>query len=252
VNRLSSQQARQIVMDEIKTIDDLSPDQPKRAILGYMVTDIGSFDKKMAIIVSDHANTLIIGKFMGEWWTTIFNNVQQGRLIFEHYARFLMTRDRPRQFVYRKGEKTERTKLEDRENSPGHVELGGCRGSKWTNDIVSSALTTPNVVFHSVNARHPLYDFAYTDSKGFHAFQVTTGKEHSASIKATIALINKVQKLERGKKIFLYYLVTAENYGSFVTAPVSPTANPQVSAINRGGENITIYHVMVADPSQEI
>jgi len=75
-------------MDEIKTIDDLSPDQPKRAILGYMVTDIGSFDKKMAIIVSDHANTLIIGKFMGEWWTTIFNNVQQGRLIFEHYARF--------------------------------------------------------------------------------------------------------------------------------------------------------------------
>jgi len=132
----------------------------------------------------------------------------------------------------------------------GYVELGGCRGSKWTNDIVSSALTTPNVVFHSVNARHPLYDFAYTDSEGFHAFQVTTGKEHSASIKATIALINKVQKLERGKKIFLYYLVTAENYGSFVTAPVSPTANPQVSAINRGCEKITIYHVMIADPCQ--
>jgi len=252
VHGLSSPHARQIVTGEIETIDDMSTEQPKSATMGYMVKGIGTFDEPIAIIVLDHANTSIIGKFMREWWTTKFANIEQGRLIFEHYARFLMTRDRPKQFIYRKSEKTERIKLEDRENSTGHVELGGCGESKWTNDIVSSALTTPNVVFHSVNATHPLYDFAYTDSKGFHAFQVTTGKKHSASIDAIIALIKKVQKLGRGEKTFLYYLVTAENYVSFVTSPASPTANPQVSAINRGGEKITIYYVMVGDPSQEI
>jgi len=47
---------------------------------------------------------------------------------------------------------------------------------------VEAAKTYPeaNVVFHSSDVQHPLYDFMFRDSKG-HVVQVTLGRSHTAS-----------------------------------------------------------------------
>jgi len=138
-------------------------------------------------------------------------------------------------FIYREG----RGSGHDRANMPNHVKLGGCSESRWANDIVSSAKANPKIVFHSLDSRHELYDFAYTDSEGFHAFQVTTGKSHTANvnhIKDLQRSVNKGEKME----LFLYYLVPGVNYPAFVASPTDP--------MSKLGVSCKIFHVVIKPP----
>lgn len=121
--------------------------------------------------------------------------------------------------------------------------LGGCRGIHLVHDIVASAVTTPNVVFHSMNSQYDLIDFIYQDAQNhFHAFQVAYCVSHptdSTKIRALEASVGGAQNLS------LYYLVPYKFYLSFVTKPVNPRAGTGPLP------TCDIWRVAIPDPNQE-
>jgi hypothetical protein len=120
--------------------------------------------------------------------------------------------------------------------------LGGCVSIRCSAfDIVQAAGQNRNVVFHSVDRRkQKLIDFIYCDANShFHAFQVTIGKTHTANIDHIKQL---QQKAGGGNQLSLYYLVPSQNFSQFVTTPVEPQLDNDISC--------EILHVYVPDPNE--
>jgi hypothetical protein len=176
----------------------------------------------------------VYSKFMADLWSVMLHSNDHGWAIFEAYTRHLMTQPTT---LYG-GRKCVGKTHQDYKNGI-QISLGGCTGVRLALDIVAAASNEENVVFHSVDRRHPLIDFAYQDKhKVLHAFQVTLATNHSCNIEHVKQLLNQVQFLR------LYYLIPGEMFKTFVTNPTHP-------GNELGGLQVEIFHVLVPNPTKE-
>lgn len=230
---LTLEQAKKIALNDMDGVGTLNENQPKSAVIGINCKPNYGFMRYDIVVVSALVAEKVYSKFMTDLWSVMLHSKNHGWAIFEAYTRQLMT-----QATTLYGRKCVGKKHQDYKNCI-QISLGGCTGIRLVLDIVAAASNEENVVFHSVDRRHPLIDFAYQDKhKVLHAFQVTLATNHSCNIKHVKQLVNQVQFLR------LYYLIPGEMYATFVTKPVHP-GNELV------GLQVEIFHVLVPNPTKQ-
>ena len=113
-------------------------------------------------------------------------DVDKGWRVFESYTRRLIAYGENQYFEYR----SYYGGVERRGNDNSTIPVGQCSEIRLVVDVVENCIKHRNVMFHSVNSNNPLIDYMYQDSEGhFHAFLVTTGMRHDATIQ-------KIKELE--------------------------------------------------------
>ena len=238
---INPENAERIALGKIMDVDSMDPNQPKSAIMGYVLDprDV-AFDQGIAVLVSEQVKELVFFKFMKNLWSIMLRSGDDGFSIFESYTRRLLAGETKIQFDARDCV----GKSDLKRNSTFHLVLGGCAGIRAAVDIVQASMKTPNVLFYPINRQYPLIDFGYQDTNGtMHMFQVTIGETHSSKFDDIWKLDTQVGN----KSLNLYYLVTGDNFGKFVTNPV----NPKDKQNSTHQLHCNIYHLLVPDPSKE-
>jgi hypothetical protein len=234
IRGLTPEQAKKIALHDMDAVGTLNENQPKSAVIGINCQPHHGFMRYEIVVVSALVAEKVYSKFMADLWSVMLHSNDHGWAIFEAYTRHLMTQPTT---LYG-GRKCVGKKHQDYKNGI-QISLGGCTGVRLALDIVAAASNEENVVFHSVDRRHPLIDFAYQDKhKVLHAFQVTLATNHSCNIEHVKQLLNQVQFLR------LYYLIPGEMFKTFVTNPTHP-------GNELGGLQVEIFHVLVPNPTKE-
>jgi hypothetical protein len=140
--------------------------------------------------------------------------------------------------------KKERKVVEAVYSQISQTKLGG-QGMeiKYTWDVIGQAIQQPNIMFCPFDTNNPLIDFAFSTKDGgnvhIHAFQATTGRQHSAYKKQCDDFEKEIGNCSTS----VYYLVPHWQFGKFKTNPVKPFNESQ---------SVRVYHVNIPDPrSQE-
>jgi hypothetical protein len=137
-------------------------------------------------------------------------------------------------------QKTEKKVVEAVYSQVSQMKLGGqSMEIKYTWDVIGQAIQQPNIMFCPFDTNNPLIDFAFSTSDGsnvhIHAFQATTGRQHSAYKKQC----DDFEKEIGDSSASVYYVVPHWQFGKFKTTPVKPFNESQ---------NVRVYHVNIPDP----
>jgi hypothetical protein len=243
VQRLTSDQAMNIAYGKVSKVETFDSSQPKSALIGIMSGSDDEFRSYDVEVISPLVAEKICASFISTLWNTMLSSEDSHSWkIFEAYTRQLMTLGSNDLFQGRwcVGKKHPKYNVVER------LTLGGCHDIRQTTDVVGSAVSMPDIVFHPIDPQHKLIDFMYQDKfRVLHAFQVTLGKKHSAKqthIKTLQDAVGETRQLR------LYYLVPDKNYSVFVTVPGEPIP---LATMSQNNSFITIYHVMVPNPGEE-
>jgi hypothetical protein len=242
VRSLTCEQAAKIVYGDASHVQTMASSQPKSALIGMFSDSKKDFESFRVEVISPLVAEKICSLFMADLWNEMISSEDSHSWqIFEAYTRQLMAMETTKSFQARwcVGQ------THDKYAHDEWLTLGGCRGIRLTNNVVGSAKSTPDVLFHPINPQNILIDFMYQDSLGvFHMFQVTLANRHSANISHIEELQNTVGVTEQ---LRLYYLVPNKNYQGFVTNPVEPVPYDTM----RQNNSIKIYHVLIPNPKDE-
>jgi hypothetical protein len=241
INSLTPEQATKIAFGDLPGVGTLDSSQPKSAVVGLTSDGRNGFKTYDSEVLSPLVAEKIYSKFMDELWNAMLsNNRSVSWKIFEAYTRHLLASERISEFDSRFC--VGMTTMEVFGNT-FRILLGGCERIQLSSDLASAALSTPNVVHHSVSGQHPLIDFIYQGKDGvIHAFQAAMGERRNAG-KEEIDKLH--QAVGEHRSLRLYYLVPAERFHNFVTDPVMPVPYPEMAAAT---SLLRLYHVMVPNP----
>jgi len=124
---ITQENAERIALGKIKEADSMDPIQPKSAIMGYVddPKDI-SFDKGIAVLVSEQVKELIFFSFMKNLWSIMLKRGRDGHPIFEAYTRRILAAETKIQLKAREcvGKK------DLKRNSTFYVDWGGVQAFK--------------------------------------------------------------------------------------------------------------------------
>ncbi len=208
--KLSEGEARDIAYGKNQNLNTLDSEQPKSALMGYVLksatfldddldyintfNDLKSedFRQSRTVAISPFVAERIYSKFMKDLWQIVLSLDVDGWRIFEAYCRWLMAGDQP-------------IKLETREcvgkrdadyKNIEPIILGGCKEIRLPFNIVEAANNESMTVFQSTQRCHELIDFIYKDEfNHFHAFQVTVGDTHKAEVETIKKLVEMISHL---------------------------------------------------------
>jgi hypothetical protein len=240
IDVLTSTQAEEIVLGKLNAVGTFESDQPKSAVIGYskaITEEIFPFSSRQVEIVSASVEEKVSVKFMAHLWNLLLRDGKTGWKNFEAYCRALMTTPSGHSFLRRPccG------KVAQKRCRIRHILLGGCHTVRLGEDLAKDAIEgDPMILFHSVDPKHPLFDFIYKDNKGtFHAFQVTLGKTHLAPA----AQIETLRSRLGTSRLAIYYVIPSDHLNNFVTIPANPT---------RKEDRLTsFWHILVPNPREE-
>jgi hypothetical protein len=231
---------KEIVSGRLDAVGTFEPNQPKSAIIGYgkaLTTELIPFSSRRVEIVSLSVEEKVSRKFMADLWNLMLQDDRVGWKIFEAYCRELMAIQPGRSFLRRPccG------KPAQKRCKKSNVELGGCNTIRLGVDLAREAIQgDPMTLFHSVDPRHPLFDFIYKDTDGtFHAFQVTLGRTHRAPREQ----IEGLRRTLGSSPLAIYYVIPADHHNDFVTDPANPT--------RRADRLTSFWHILIPNPREE-
>jgi hypothetical protein len=236
INVMTEWEALKPVDDILYAIEDEGDIYPKSAVMGIRLAkpDNGSYEEE-TIVISDLVAEKFSNKFIKSTWSRMLDGHINCRMIFEAYARLLMTKKAALYHCRKCGgekDRNHRTKL-----------LGGCTEIRLVSDLfeavaASKAETGSQILFYPANKSFPLIDFLYKDKKRhFHAFQVTLGRSHDPQVRDIKELEDAIGDASR---LSIYFAVPSEHFPSFVTVPRDP---------KRAGALSNVFHVMIPNPN---
>jgi hypothetical protein len=227
VEALSEAHAKNLVSGRFNVHANFGADQPQGGIVIFTPTD--DYEDVVVSLASESVGNWVRTFFLDQIWAelAVYPTPTAWQLL-ESYSMEAMMRTvqyTARHCVGKSDKLYART---------FPLELGGCTSKSFQYECSSAVKSgNDNVLFHSSNRQHPLYDMIFKRDYVFCAIQVTTGRNHDVKQAQIDELAQLLQIGHAGRQLKLIYAVHEALFDVFVTNPVQPESRPGVS----------IYHI---------
>jgi hypothetical protein len=246
VRALTAAQAQSIAEGYVDFLSTFKEDQPKSAVAAFDLApdDNGTFTKPRAVLVSPYIKDQVYARHAGTLWRFMWSQADAAArgYFLQSYVRTLLTEFEHltldvRQCVGRR---------DKRYNETFRFTLPRCNEVRMVVNparAVADPTSKPFVLYHSSIGNYELIDCVYKDDEDkVYAIQTTLQKEGHPAKPAQMKDLQET--LRNFKNITLLYMVPDEIFPRFVTDPVYPKNDTNVT--------LNVYHASISRPSMEL